>query len=108
MTDAMNAKMRVKDRHPLFTVYPELMVRSNLLAIIIISCLIYTYVIYIMFSLLQESSNANDDSKPPPPIPEEKFGLRFLVKCHHLNFELKAERNGNTDHVRYGNISFVI
>ena len=39
------------------------------------------------------------DDKPPVLPPEEKFGKRFLVKCHHLKLNLTMEKNGAPSHV---------
>ena len=55
---------------------------------------------YPSFLSPQESSPVESEHhKHRPRVPEEKFGLRFLVSCKNLSFKLKVERNGSIDHV---------
>ena len=84
-TDAQNAKRREQDRHPIFSVYPPALSSAPHSASSSPFCLPPSLML---------------DERPPPSVPEQKFGFRFFLKCLSLSFKLKAERNGNLDHVR--------
>ena len=94
--EAANAKAREKERTPLLNVYPELIVHA------INFTLKHSTLCQLLFLslFLQQTSPKQSDSKPPAPVPEERLGYRFMVKCNHLEFKLTTERNGEKGNVR--------
>ena len=52
---------------------------------------------------IQQAPTIQENSKSHAPVPEERLGYRFMVRCNHLEFNLTAERNGER-----GNVSGLI
>ena len=46
-------------------------------------------------------SPSQSNTKCHAPVPEERLGYRFMVKCNRLDFKLTTERNGERGNVNY-------
>lgn len=44
-------------------------------------------------------SPSQSNTKCHAPVPEERLGYRFMVKCNRLDFKLTMERNGERGNV---------
>ena len=66
-------------------------------------CVITVYVQEVLMCLcvfgLQKPSGGKCEEEDKVTLPLEKFGKRFLIKCHQLRLGLTIERNGAPSHV---------
>ena len=53
----------------------------------------------ILSTFMQQASTSKEDDISLAPVPKEKLGHQFIVRCNHLKFKLTTERNGERGNV---------